>query len=67
MVRTSETAAGPLGVAPVSAAQPKCGSFATYTISRRGRFWEVCDEAGTLVCITVYKCGAREVVRRLDT
>ncbi len=36
-----------------------------YTINRRGRYWEVCDSAGDLVCLAVYKCGAREVVRRL--
>jgi YD repeat-containing protein len=31
----------------------------------RTRFWAVYDEAGALVCITVYKKGALEVVRRL--
>lgn len=36
-----------------------------YTIHRRGRFWAVLDTSGALVCITVYKCGAEEVVRRL--
>jgi hypothetical protein len=36
-----------------------------YSISRRGRYWEVCDSAGELVCLAVYKCGAHEVVRRL--
>lgn len=36
-----------------------------YTIRRRGKFWEVTDEAGELVCLTVYKRGAIEVVRRL--
>jgi len=30
-----------------------------------GRFWGVYDEAGELVCVTVYKKGALEVVRRL--
>lgn len=39
---------------------------AMYTIQRRGRFWEVLDPAGVLVCLTVYKRGAREVVRRLS-
>jgi hypothetical protein len=29
------------------------------------RFWEVRDAAGDLVCLTVYRRGAREVVRRL--
>ena len=36
-----------------------------YTIRRRGRFWEIVDEKEELVCITVYKRGACEVVRRL--
>ncbi len=36
-----------------------------YTIRRRNRFWEVLDPSGTLVCLTVYKRGAEEVVRRL--
>ncbi|HEX5726332.1 MAG TPA: hypothetical protein VFX98_12745 [Longimicrobiaceae bacterium] len=36
-----------------------------YTISQRRRHWEVRDPAGELVCLTVYKCGAKEVVRRL--
>ncbi len=29
------------------------------------RYWAVVDPAGTLVCLTVYKRGAEEVVRRL--
>lgn len=37
----------------------------TFEIKRRDRHWEVRDPAGDLVCLTVYKCGAREVVRRL--
>lgn len=44
---------GPDGVKPI------------YEIRRRGRFWEVLDSAGELVCMTVYKRGAKEVVRRL--
>ena len=42
--------------------------FATapqYTIRRRARSWEVRDPVGELVCLTVYKRGAVEVVRRL--
>ena len=35
-------------------------------IMRRGRFWAVHDGAGQLVCLAVYKKGAREVVRRLS-
>lgn len=50
------------------AAEPKPGSStAGYTISRRARHWEVIDPAGLLVCLTVYKCGAKEVVRRLSS
>jgi hypothetical protein len=47
--------------APAVAPQPG------YTIQRkeRSRFWEVHDPAGELVCLTVYKRGAMEVVRRL--
>lgn len=37
----------------------------TFEIKRRARHWEVRDPAGDLVCLTVYKCGAQEVVRRL--
>lgn len=37
----------------------------TYTVSHRGRHWQVRDADGELVCVTVYKCGADEVVRRL--
>ena len=37
------------------------------TITRHGRrFWAVYDACGELVCVTVYKKGAREVVRRLE-
>ena len=35
-------------------------------ITRRGRFWAVHDQKGQLVCLAVYKKGAREVVRRLS-
>ncbi|HYW12387.1 MAG TPA: hypothetical protein VE871_10520 [Longimicrobium sp.] len=40
---------------------------AGYTIEKYGksRFWAVIDAAEELVCITVYKRGALEVVRRL--
>ena len=40
---------------------------AGYTIEKYGksRFWAVIDAADELVCITVYKRGALEVVRRL--
>jgi hypothetical protein len=37
----------------------------TYQKRDRTRWWEVRDPAGELVCLTVYRRGAREVVRRL--
>ena len=38
-----------------------------YRIERRndGRAWAVWDPAGVLVCLCLYRRGAREVVRRL--
>jgi hypothetical protein len=38
-----------------------------FTIRKRknSRWWEVLDPEGQLVCLTVYRRGAREVVRRL--
>ena len=39
----------------------------SYSIQRHGRYWRVVDVAGELVCLTVYKRGAQEVVRRLST
>ena len=30
------------------------------------RYWAMIDNAGTLVCLCVYRKGAREVVRRLQ-
>lgn len=33
----------------------------------RTRFWAVYDADGVLVCVTVYKRGALEVVRRLTS
>jgi hypothetical protein len=44
------------------AASPAPGEW---TIEKRHRDWMVIDPAGELVCITVYKRGAVEVVRRL--
>jgi hypothetical protein len=35
------------------------------TITRHNRFWKVLDTDGTLICLTVYRKGAQEVVRRL--
>jgi hypothetical protein len=38
-----------------------------YRVARYGnsRYWAVADAAGALVCVTVYRRGAEEVVRRL--
>jgi len=36
------------------------------TCEKRGRHWAVLD-AGTLVCLCVYKKGALEVLRRLNS
>ncbi|HEX2076199.1 MAG TPA: hypothetical protein VHG08_00770 [Longimicrobium sp.] len=48
------------GAAPATAnPQP------AYTIRKRNRDWMVLDPQGALVCITLYKRGAVEVVRRL--
>ena len=33
---------------------------------KHSRFWAVWDSDGTLVCLCVYKKGAREVLRRLS-
>ena len=39
-----------------------------YTVEKREdtRWWKVLDPAGELVCLTVYRRGAREVARRLN-
>lgn len=41
---------------------------AAYAISRykAGRYFAIHDCSGKLVCLTVYRRGAREVVRRLQ-
>jgi hypothetical protein len=36
------------------------------SIRKYGRYWKVVDADGALVCITVYKRGAMEVIRRLQ-
>ena len=35
-------------------------------LEKYGRFWAVYDEQNTLICVTVYKKGAQEVIRRLS-
>jgi len=37
----------------------------SFSIRKRGRLWEVLDSEGELICLTAYKKGAAEVVRRL--
>lgn len=37
----------------------------SFSIRKRGRLWEVLDPEGELICLTAYKKGAAEVVRRL--
>jgi hypothetical protein len=51
-----------------SAAAATTSELQPYTIHKqaKGRRWEVRDAAGELVCLTVYRRGAREVVRRLS-
>jgi len=46
---------------PAAAAKP------SYSIikQKKSRWWEVRDPENDLVCLTVYRKGAREVVRRL--
>jgi len=39
--------------------------YAPFEVRRYGRHWEVRDAAGELVCLTVYRRGAAEVIRRL--
>ena len=48
-------------------AAPDAPKPAGYRIIKQhhSRYWEVRDPADELVCITVYKKGAAEVVRRL--
>jgi hypothetical protein len=36
------------------------------TMRKYGRYWAVYASEGTLICVCVYKKGAREVLRRLQ-
>jgi hypothetical protein len=38
----------------------------SYSIEKRSRAWAVTDSRGELVCLALYRKGAREVVRRLS-
>jgi hypothetical protein len=40
--------------------------FAPFVIRPRNRFWELSDDLGNLICLTVYKRGAVEVAQRLS-
>jgi len=51
------------GGAPAFAAAAKPAQ--TTSDQTRSRWWEVRDPDDELVCLTVYRKGAREVVRRL--
>jgi hypothetical protein len=51
--------------APAPAAEQQPGYI--YAKKKDTRWWEVRDPAGELVCLTVYRRGAREVVRRLSS
>jgi hypothetical protein len=46
---------------------PAAERQAGFTIDPYYRYWKVSDPAGELVCLTVYKRGAKEVVRRLES
>jgi hypothetical protein len=37
-----------------------------YTIEKCDRRWRLLDPHGELVCLTLYKKGAQEVIRRLE-
>jgi hypothetical protein len=53
---------------PRAVRRPTLEEHSGYTIQKqdKSRWWEVRDPAGELVCLTVYRRGAREVVRRLS-
>ncbi|MCA1789486.1 MAG: hypothetical protein LC667_06410 [Thioalkalivibrio sp.] len=51
---------------PKSPFPPPPPAPGTWLIQKRARNWMVIDPAGALVCITLYKKGAQEVVRRLS-
>lgn len=37
----------------------------TAHLRKRGRYWAVLDAGGELICLTVYRKGGMEVLRRL--
>lgn len=45
---------------------PRDEYVSNFVIRKHGdKYFAVYDPAGALVCVTLYRCGAREVVRRL--
>ena len=46
--------------------EPPPPLIGSWIIQKRARNWMVIDPAGQLVCLTLYKRSAEEVVRRLD-
>ena len=49
-----------------TSAQPHVSpALGKWVIQRRFRSWAVFDPDGAMVCITLYRRGAEEVVRRL--
>jgi len=42
-------------------------TVAEMTVERHGRHWAVYDDHDELVCLTVYRKGAVEVIRRLSS
>lgn len=52
---------------PRRVSTPAQMSLGGFVVERRGRFWAVLDAAQCLVCLTVYRRGALEVVRRLGS
>jgi hypothetical protein len=60
-VQSENEQTGDTLISTTPAPQPQPG----YTIRKKDRNWAVLDPQGQLVCLTVYKRGAVEVVRRL--
>lgn len=58
---------GTAGVQARAARSREDHSFPPFVIRPRNRFWELSDELGSLICLTVYKRGAVEVARRLTS
>ena len=60
-----ETRSRPMPRKPKSPFPPPPPPPGVWTIKKRDRNWMVIAPDGALVCITLYKKGAQEVVRRL--